>query len=43
MIDTIYVENAVARHERAENMIRRFPDAAYVPRVPWVPDLGVGP
>ena len=30
MIDTIYVENTVARHERAENMIRRFPDAAYV-------------
>ena len=30
MIDTIYVENAVARYERAENMIKRFPDAAYV-------------
>ena len=30
MIDTIYVENAVVGHERAENMIKRFPDAACV-------------
>jgi len=30
MIDTIYVETAVARYERAENMIKRFPDAACV-------------
>ena len=30
MIDTIYVENAVVCHERAVNMIKRFPDAACV-------------